>query len=98
MTLGALIVLAVLVVAGIYVPRSSWTHAKSPDASNGTAAQNATEPAPASPTSTNQSTDTASQNAAPSAPSANSVAGNSNSTTQPAPPTTTTASVDSANA
>ena len=32
MTLGALIVLAVLVVAGIYVPRSSWTHAKSPDA------------------------------------------------------------------
>ena len=32
MTLGALIVLAVLVVAGIYVPRSSRTHAKSPDA------------------------------------------------------------------
>ena len=100
MTLGALIVLAVLVVAGIYVPRSSWTHAKSPDASNGTAAQNATEPAPASPTSTNQSTDPASQNAAPGAPSANSVAGttNSNSTTQPAPPTTTTAAVDSSNA
>jgi serine/threonine protein kinase len=104
MTLGALIVLAVLVVAGIYVPRSSWTHAKSPDASNATAAQNATEPAPTSPTSTNQpstnqSTDTASQNAAPAAP-ANSAAGttNSNSTAQPAPPTTTTASVDSSNA
>ena len=32
MTLGALIVLAVLVVAGIYVPRSVKTHAKSPDA------------------------------------------------------------------
>ena len=31
MTLGALIVLAVLVVAGIYVPRSSRTHAKSPE-------------------------------------------------------------------
>ena len=33
MTLGALIVLAVLVVAGIYVPRISKTHAKGPDAS-----------------------------------------------------------------
>jgi eukaryotic-like serine/threonine-protein kinase len=32
MTLGALIVLAVLVAAGIYVPRISNTHAKSPDA------------------------------------------------------------------
>ena len=32
MTLGALIVLAVLVLAGIYVPRSNWIHAKSPDA------------------------------------------------------------------
>ena len=32
MTLGGLIVLAGLVVAGIYVPRSNWTHAKSPDA------------------------------------------------------------------
>jgi serine/threonine protein kinase len=31
MTLGALIVLAGLVVAGIYVPRSSRTHAKGPD-------------------------------------------------------------------
>jgi eukaryotic-like serine/threonine-protein kinase len=38
MTLGALIVLAVLVGAGIYVPRSSWTHAKSPDA-GGTTSQ-----------------------------------------------------------
>jgi len=53
MTLGALIVLAVLVVAGIYLPRSSRTHAKSPEAS-------ATAPA---------STDAASQPAAqPSQP------------------------------
>jgi eukaryotic-like serine/threonine-protein kinase len=40
MTLGALIVLAVLVVAGIYVPRISKTHAKAPDA--GAMGQNAT--------------------------------------------------------
>src|SRR5216683_519718 len=38
MTLGALIVLAGLVVAGIYVPRSNWTHAKSPEASTTAAA------------------------------------------------------------
>lgn len=34
MTLGALIVLAGLVVAGIYVPRISRTHAKAPDATS----------------------------------------------------------------
>ena len=33
MTLGALVVLAGLVVAGIYVPRISKTNAKAPDAS-----------------------------------------------------------------
>ena len=34
MTLGALIVLAGLVVAGIYVPRISKTHANAPDANS----------------------------------------------------------------
>jgi eukaryotic-like serine/threonine-protein kinase len=45
MTLGALVVLAGLVVAGIYVPRISKTNAKAPDAS-GMAAPDTTSQAP----------------------------------------------------
>jgi eukaryotic-like serine/threonine-protein kinase len=97
MTLGALIVLAVLVVAGIYVPRNSWTHAKSPDASApaqtpmaDTATQN---PAPPSP-----STEMAAPVAAPITTPANPSAGATNSTAPPAPPATPTASVDNSNA
>ena len=47
MTLGALIVLAVLVVAGIYMPRSFKTHAKSPEPAAAT--PDAQSPAPQSP-------------------------------------------------
>jgi serine/threonine protein kinase len=102
MTLGALIVLAVLVVAGIYVPRSNWTHAKSPDA--GTAAttpQNSmADTATQSPVPSSQSPDMASPSAAPSAPPADSSAGtmNSNSSAPPAPPAAPTGSVDNSNA
>jgi len=45
MTLGALIVLAVLVVAGIYVPRISKTNAKAPDASGATITDTASQSA-----------------------------------------------------
>jgi serine/threonine protein kinase len=101
MTLGALIVLAVLVVAGIYVPRSSRTHAKSPDA--GTAAtppQNSMDnTATQSPTPSSQSSDMASPSAAPSASPADSSTGTmgSNSTPPPAAPAPPPASVDSSN-
>ena len=45
MTLGALVVLAVLVVAGIYVPRSSRTEAKSAEAmSAGDLSSNSSKP------------------------------------------------------
>ena len=101
MTLGALIVLAGLVVAGIYVPRSNWTHAKSPEASTTAAApQNPVEPTPASQTATNQNPDMASQNAAPSTPSAGSAASKmiSSSMPPPAAPRAATASVDNSNA
>lgn len=54
MTLGALIVLAVLVVAGIYVPRISKTNAKAPDASSmpqiaDTSAPNSAQPSEPAP-------------------------------------------------
>lgn len=63
MTLGALIVLAVLVLAGIYVPRSNWIHAKSPDAgaasdsstSNNTANQGSSNQSPSDQNSSGQS-------------------------------------------
>jgi len=101
MPLGALILLAGLVVAGIYVPRSNWTHAKSPEASTTAAApQNPVEPTPASQTATNQNPDMASQNAAPSTPSAGSAASKmiSSSMPPPAAPRAATASVDNSNA
>jgi len=99
MTLGALIVLAVLVVAGIYMPRSFKTHAKSPEPAPATA--DTQSPAPQSPDLASQSApqaNTATPSAAPPppslvstdstpAPSATSApVGNSNSFVQPAPP------------
>jgi serine/threonine-protein kinase len=80
MTLGALIVLAVLVVAGIYVPRISKTNAKAPDASGvtstDTASQGAVRP--------NQ----------PPAPEASPASTTSPNSTTPGAPVATTASVD----
>jgi serine/threonine-protein kinase len=80
MTLGALIVLAVLVVAGIYVPRISKTNAKAPDASGvtstDTASQGAVQP--------NQ----------PPAPEASPASTTSPNSTTPGAPVATTASVD----
>jgi eukaryotic-like serine/threonine-protein kinase len=99
MTLGALIVLAVLVVAGIYMPRSFKTHAKSPESAPATA--DTQSPAPQSPDLASQSApqaNTATPPAAPPtpslvstdstpAPSATSApVGNSNSLVQPTPP------------
>jgi hypothetical protein len=80
MTLGALTVLAVLVVAGIYVPRISKTNAKAPDASGvtstDTASQGAVQP--------NQ----------PPAPEASPASTTSPNSTTPGAPVATTASVD----
>ncbi len=80
MTLGALIVLAVLVVAGIYVPRISKTNAKAPDASGvtstDTASQGAVQP--------NQ----------PPAPRLRLLAHRVQNSTTPGAPVATTASVD----
>lgn len=93
MTLGALIVLAVLVAAGIYVPRISNTHAKGPDAS-----------APQAAATSSQSMAQPSQPAAPDAPAAgaaNATAADLGSTNSgsasPALPTAATASVDNSN-
>jgi hypothetical protein len=105
MTLGALIVLAVLVVAGIYVPRSNWTHAKSPDASTsaaapqGSMADTATQsPAPSIQSPSGQSSEMASPTAAPSTSPADSGAGMMNSSpTPPVPPAAPAASVDNSN-
>ena len=49
MTLGALIVLAVLVIAGIYVPRISKTNAKTPDASSMAQTADTSSPSPIQP-------------------------------------------------
>jgi serine/threonine-protein kinase len=98
MTLGALIVLAVLVVAGIYVPRSNWTHAKSPDAGSTAATpasdDSAVSQSPANQNTANQSPDMAAPSAAPASPAGSPM--NSNST--PAAPTPPSASVDNSNA
>jgi eukaryotic-like serine/threonine-protein kinase len=86
MTLGALIVLAVLVVAGIYVPRISKTNAKAPDTSgmtsSDTASKAAPEPAPAAPSDTSTAGATSPSSTAPTA-------------APPAAPVATTASVES---
>jgi hypothetical protein len=78
MTLGAMIVLAVLVVAGIYVPRISKTNAKAPDTSG-----------MAAPDNTSQ---TSVQPTQPTAPAAGVT--NPSSAAQPGAPVATTASVD----
>jgi eukaryotic-like serine/threonine-protein kinase len=85
MTLGALIVLAVLVVAGIYVPRISKTNAKAPDAATETASKVAPEPTEPPPSDT--STSGATTPGSPTQPAAAPVA-------KPASPVATTASVD----
>jgi eukaryotic-like serine/threonine-protein kinase len=90
MTLGALIVLAGLVVAGIYVPRISKTHAKAPDANS--VEQTADTAMPSATPSEAQP----SQPAPSDAPAAGAMS--SDSSQPPAEPTTTTASVDNSSA
>jgi serine/threonine protein kinase len=110
MTLGALIVLAVLVVAGIYVPKSSWTHAKSPDASTparsmgdntatqSSSDQSAASQSPSGQSSPRQSSEMASPTAVPSTSPADSAAAMMNSSpTPPVPPAAPAASVDNSN-
>ncbi len=102
MTLGALIVLAVLVVAGIYMPRSFKTHAKSPDASQAnTDTQSPSPQSPeAAPPSTVQPGETTPSSTPPPAPpslvttdsapapsATNGTVNNSNSLVQQAPAT-----------
>jgi eukaryotic-like serine/threonine-protein kinase len=84
MTLGAMIVLAVLVVAGIYVPRISKTNAKAPD-TTGMAAPDTTSQAPAQPAQQPaQPADANNSTAQPGAPVAT-TASVDTSTTTPAP-------------
>ena len=102
MTLGALIVLAVLVVAGIYMPRSIKTHAKSPEASPANADTQSPSPQSpdAAPPSTAQPGETTpspipppatpspvTTDSAPAPSATNGSVGNSNSLVQQAPPT-----------
>ena len=86
MTLGALVVLAGLVVAGIYVPRISKTNAKGPDANS----------APMSANSTTPSDAPSSQSAPSETPAAGTMT--SDSSQPPAAPAATTASVDNSSA
>ena len=98
MTLGALIVLAVLVVAGIYVPRISKTNAKAPDSSSmpqtaDTSAPNTaqpSEPAPstAPPDAASSAMGAMSSDSTPpsSAPAASAPADNSSATQAPPTP------------
>ena len=90
MTLGALIVLAGLVVAGIYVPRISKTHAKGPDANSMEQTADTTTPS-ATPSEAQPS-----QPAPSDAPAAGAMS--SDSSQPPAAPTATTASVDNSSA
>jgi len=92
MTLGALIVLAVLVVAGIYVPRISKTNAKAPDASS--MPQTADTSAP----STVQPSEPAPSAAPPDAASSAMGAMNSDSTPPAAAPATSAPPVDNSGA
>ena len=86
MTLGALIVLAGLVVAGIYVPRISKTHAKGPDGNSMAQTADTSTSSEAQP----------SQPAPADAPAAGAMS--SDSSQSPAAPTATTASLDNSNA
>ncbi len=85
MTFGALIVLAVLVVAGIYVPRISKTNAKAPDAAAVTATDT-TSPSPVQPTEPPHADVSADGATSPG------------SSAQPGAPVATTASVDNSTA
>ncbi|MGC2184486.1 MAG: serine/threonine-protein kinase [Terriglobales bacterium] len=86
MTLGALIVLAGLVVAGIYVPRISKTHAKGPEANSVEQTADTATPGEAQP----------SQPTPSDAPAAGAMS--SDSSQPPAAPAATTASVDNSSA
>ncbi len=94
MTLGALIVLAGLVVAGIYVPRISKTHANRPDANSTQQAADSTTPS-ATPSAT-PSEAQPSQPAPSDAPASGTMSADSSQ--PPAAPTATTAAVDNSNA
>jgi serine/threonine protein kinase len=109
MTLGALIVLAVLVVAGIYMPRSFKTHAKSPEPAAVT--PDAQSPAPQSPdlaappaSQPGQTTPSAAPpppslvmtDSAPAPSATNGTVGNSNSLVQQTPPAAPAAQMNSA--
>lgn len=98
MTLGALVVLAGLVLAGLYLPSSSRTHAKAPDAtavspSPAVGSQTVTQPAPsAAPSSAPPAAGTAIPNPAQppqSAPPPLAVADNPASAQPQIPPVTT---------
>jgi hypothetical protein len=82
MTLGALVVLAGLVVAGIYVPRISKTNAKAPDAS-GIAAPDTTSQAPVQPQQPSAAIASPTSTAQPGAPVATTA---SVDTSTPTPP------------
>ncbi len=90
MTLGALIVLAGLVVAGIYVPRISKTHANRPDANSMQQTADTTTPS-ATPSEAQPS-----QPAPADTPAAGAMSADSSQ--PPAAPTVTAASVDNSNA
>ena len=99
MTLGALIVLAVLVVAGIYMPRSFKTHAKSPEPAAVTpdaqspapqspdlASQPAPQPGQTTPSAPPAPPSLVSTDSAPAPSATNGSVGNSNSLVQQAAP------------
>ncbi len=90
MTLGALIVLAVLVAAGIYVPRISKTNAKSPDTTSTAQSAESSSPAASQPAATDSSTPAAtgamSSNTA-STPATPAASSGSDTSAMQAPPT-----------
>ena len=86
MTLGALIVLAGLVVAGIYVPRISKTNAKAPD-SSGATAPDTTSQAPVETQPPAAATDVTTPSSQPGAPVATTA---SVDTSAPMPPPSVT--------
>jgi serine/threonine-protein kinase len=87
MTLGALIVLAVLVVAGIYMPRSFKTHAKSPDASQTNA--DTQSPSPQSPDAASQSAAQPDQTTPSAPPPPSAVSTDSTPASSPGAPSST---------
>jgi serine/threonine protein kinase len=100
MTLGALIVLAVLVVAGIYVPRISKTNAaKAPDTSGTSATDTGSQPSiqpTQQPPDSSAATTSTGSTAPPSAPAATTASVDNSSAMQPsqAPPVAAPAQKD----